>query len=43
MRNHRILIVRFTNEEIEKNLIDVINELEEIINERKVNFDRKLQ
>jgi len=43
MRNHRILIVRFTNEEIEKKLIDVINELEEIINERKVNFDRKLQ
>jgi len=43
MRNHRILIVRFTNEEIETNLIGVMNELEEIINKRKVNFDRKLK
>ena len=42
MRNHRVLIVRFTNEDIEKNLVGVINELEEIIKERKLNFDRKL-
>ena len=42
MRNHRILIVRFTNEDIEKDLISVVNELEAVINDRKQNFDGKL-
>ncbi|GHW02599.1 endonuclease [candidate division SR1 bacterium] len=42
INKHHILIVRFTNEEIEKNLFGVMNELEAIIDERKQNFDRKL-
>jgi very-short-patch-repair endonuclease len=43
IRNYPIVIVRFTNEDIEKNLIAVMNQLEEIINKRKLNFGGKLQ
>jgi very-short-patch-repair endonuclease len=35
LQKHKILIVRFTNDEIEHHLEAVINELEEIIKERE--------
>jgi very-short-patch-repair endonuclease len=40
LEKYRILVVRFTNKEIEQNLIGVMNELEEIIHKRKIDFDR---